>query len=129
MQSNRLKKECTIHPDKGLHVGIIMDGNGRWATARGLPREAGHHAGVTALRAVTEAAPRLGVGTLTVYAFSADNWRRPAAEVAALMKLLRRYLDNELRRLVEAGVRLNVIGRRDRLPDGLAARIERAEEA
>lgn len=129
MQSNRLKQDNVVPVADRLHVGIIMDGNGRWATARGLPREAGHHAGVTALRAVTEAAPGLGVGTLTVYAFSADNWRRPAAEVAALMKLLRRYLDNELNRLVEAGVRLTVIGRRDRLPDGLAARIRRAEEA
>jgi undecaprenyl diphosphate synthase len=112
-----------------LHVGIIMDGNGRWATARCLPREAGHHAGVAALRAVVEAAPGLGITTLTVYAFSVDNWRRPVAEVAALMALLRRYLDKELKRLVDAGVRLTVIGRRDRLPHGLVVRIRHAEEA
>ncbi|MFD1283204.1 polyprenyl diphosphate synthase, partial [Methylobacterium goesingense] len=99
----------------GLHVGIIMDGNGRWAVARGLPRVLGHKAGVAAIRRVVEAAPDQGIGTLTLYAFSSDNWRRPPEEVCALMGLLRRYLRAETGRLAGAGVRLTVIGRRDRL--------------
>lgn len=109
------------------HVGIIMDGNGRWAAAQGLPRALGHKAGVEAIRRVVEAAPAAGIGTLTLYAFSCDNWRRPEPEVAALMGLLRLYLRTEIARLAEAGVRLTVIGRRDRLPDGLASAIGRAE--
>jgi undecaprenyl diphosphate synthase len=112
-----------------LHVAIIMDGNGRWATRRGLPRSAGHRAGVLAVRRVVEAAPDLGVGTLTLFAFSSDNWRRPPAEVNALMSLLRHYLKTELKRLVENGARLTVIGRRDRLPDGLSDAIAEAEKA
>jgi len=112
-----------------LHIGIIMDGNGRWATRRGLSRLRGHEAGVEALRRVVEAAPDQGVGTLTLYAFSTDNWRRPKAEVAALMALLRYYLANEVESLVKNGVRLKVIGRRDRLPEGIAAAITRAEQA
>src|SRR5277367_2849926 len=111
------------------HVGIIMDGNGRWATRRGLSRVRGHEAGVEAIRRIVEAAPAQGVGTLTLYAFSTDNWRRPRAEVAALMTLLRFYLGNEVESLVRNGVRLTVIGRRDRLPDGIAAAIGRAEKA
>jgi undecaprenyl diphosphate synthase len=112
-----------------LHVGIIMDGNGRWATRRGLSRLRGHEAGVEAIRRVVEAAPDQGVGTLTLYAFSSDNWRRPKAEVTALMALLRFYLANEVESLVKNGVRLTVIGRRDRLPDGIATAIARAEKA
>jgi undecaprenyl diphosphate synthase len=110
-----------------LHVGIIMDGNGRWATRRGLPRLAGHEAGVETIRRVMEAAPEQGVGTLTLYAFSSDNWRRPQAEVTGLMTLLRRYLRNETTKLARKDVRLTVIGRRDRLPEGIAAEIGRAE--
>src|SRR5271163_1997009 len=112
-----------------LHVGIIMDGNGRWATRRGLSRLRGHEAGVEAIRRAVEAAPDQGVGTLTLYAFSTDNWRRPRAEVAALMALLRFYLASEVESLVKNGVRLTVIGRRDRLPEGIAAAIARAEAA
>jgi len=112
-----------------LHVGIIMDGNGRWATRRGLSRLRGHEAGVEAIRRIVEAAPDRGVGTLTLYAFSTDNWRRPRAEVAALMALLRFYLASEVESLVKNGVRLTVIGRRDRLPEGIAAAIARAEAA
>ncbi len=112
-----------------LHVGIIMDGNGRWATRRGLSRARGHEAGVEAIRRTVETAPKQGVGTLTLYAFSTDNWRRPRAEVAALMTLLRVYLANEVQSLVRNGVRLSVIGRRDRLPDGIATAITRAERA
>ncbi len=112
-----------------LHVGIIMDGNGRWATRRGLSRLRGHEAGVEAIRRVVEAAPKQGIGTLTLYAFSVDNWRRPKAEVTALMTLLRFYLANEVESLVRNGVRLTVIGRRDRLPQGIATAIARAEAA
>jgi undecaprenyl diphosphate synthase len=112
-----------------LHVGIIMDGNGRWAARRNLSRLRGHEAGVEAIRRVVEAAPQQGVGTLTLYAFSSDNWRRPKLEVSALMALLRSYLANEVESLVRNGVRLSVIGRRDRLPDGIAAAIGRAEAA
>jgi undecaprenyl diphosphate synthase len=115
--------------DDKLHVGIIMDGNGRWATRRGLSRLRGHEAGVEAIRRVIEAAPDQGLGTLTLYAFSTDNWRRPKTEVTALMGLLRFYLANEVQSLIKNGVRLSVIGRRDRLPDGIADAIARAEEA
>ena len=110
-----------------LHVGIIMDGNGRWATRRQLSRLRGHEAGVAAIRRVVEAAPKQEVGTLTLYAFSSDNWRRPKLEVSALMALLRFYLANEVESLVRNGVRLTVIGRRDRLPSGIPEAIARAE--
>jgi undecaprenyl diphosphate synthase len=112
-----------------LHVAIIMDGNGRWATRRGLPRPAGHRAGVQTVRRIVEAAPELGIGTLSLFAFSSDNWRRPEQEVGALMSLLRHYLRAELTELLDNGVRLTVIGRRDRLPDGLAEVITQAEQA
>jgi undecaprenyl diphosphate synthase len=120
MQSNLQSK---------LHVAIIMDGNGRWALARGLPRSRGHEAGVQAVRRVIEAAAEQNIGTLTLYAFSSDNWRRPRAEVALLMRLLGHYLRSEVTRLVDGGVRLKVIGRRDRLPGGMDAEIARAEAA
>jgi len=110
-----------------VHVAIIMDGNGRWAMARGLPRAAGHYAGVSALREVVEKAPSFGIDTLTVYAFSADNWQRPREEVSTLMSILATYLENELASLVEAGVKLTVIGRRDRLTDGIPDLIKHAE--
>lgn len=111
----------------GVHLAVIMDGNGRWASAQGLPRHAGHRAGVDALRRVCEAAPALGVTTLTVFAFSADNWRRPQPEVRTLMGLLRHYLQTEIARLKENNIRLTVIGRRDRLPNGLATEVAAAE--
>jgi undecaprenyl diphosphate synthase len=110
-----------------LHVAIIMDGNGRWATRRGLPRVAGHRRGAEAVRRTVEAAPQQGVGALTLFAFSADNWKRPPSEVAALMRLFARHLRAEPPRLIENGVRLEVIGRRDRLPAALLAAIEAAE--
>jgi len=128
MQSALSPKPASSLRDK-LHVGIIMDGNGRWATRRGLSRLRGHEAGVGAIRRVVEAAPSHGVGTLTLYAFSSDNWRRPKAEVAGLMALLRHYLANEVESLFKNRVRLTVIGRRDRLPDGIAAAIGDAEAA
>jgi undecaprenyl diphosphate synthase len=112
-----------------LHVAVIMDGNGRWASRQALPRLMGHRAGAEALRKVIRAAPGLGVGTLTAYAFSADNWKRPAEEVAGLMMLLAWYLEGETPRLVEGDVRLSVIGRRDRVPAELRDAIGRAERA
>jgi len=111
------------------HVAIIMDGNGRWALARGRPREWGHRQGAEAVRHVVEAAPDLGIRTLTLYAFSSDNWQRPTREVSMLMALLRRYLRREAARLTENGVRLRVIGRRDRLPAEVRSAIDRAEAA
>jgi undecaprenyl diphosphate synthase len=110
-----------------MHVAIIMDGNGRWATRRGLPRTYGHRAGVKALTRVVEAALNLGVNTLTVFAFSADNWRRPPAEVDALMALLRAYLRNQTERHARRGTRLSFIGRRDRLHPALVEDMTRAE--
>ncbi len=112
-----------------LHVAIIMDGNGRWANLRGLPRLAGHHAGAEALRAVVEAAHSCGVAILTAYAFSSDNWKRPPEEVNGLMNLLAAYLEGETPRLLANGVRLSVIGRRDRLPSRLLKAIAGAENA
>ncbi len=112
-----------------FHVAIIMDGNGRWATERGLPRAAGHRAGAEAVRRVVEAAPSAGIGLLTLYAFSADNWNRPQSEVAALMTLFERFLATETARMVASGVRLNVIGRRDRLTTALVRLIDSAEAA
>ena len=123
MQSN-LPNELT-----SLHVAIIMDGNGRWATRRGHPRSAGHAAGARAVSRTVEAATRLGVGTLTLYAFSSDNWTRPAAEVRALMRLFRRYLAAERERCIRNGVRLSIVGRRDRLDPALRHAIEAAEHA
>jgi len=120
---------CSHKLQNGLHVGVIMDGNGRWATRLGLPRAMGHEAGVKAVRRIVEAAPDHGIGTLTLYAFSSDNWRRPEAEVEALMALLAHYLIDETENLVRQGVGLTVIGRRDRLPDSLCAGIACAEGA
>jgi undecaprenyl diphosphate synthase len=111
------------------HVAIIMDGNGRWAVQRGRPRRAGHRAGAAAVRRVVEAAPSLGVDMLTLYAFSSDNWKRPADEVSSLMRLLLAYLRTETAECVEQGVRVTVIGRRDRLPSVLQRAIADAEAA
>ncbi len=113
----------------GLHVAIIMDGNGRWATRRGLPRVAGHRAGVLAARRVVERASEAGVQCLTLYAFSSDNWRRPAAEVERVFWLLRAFLRMEMARLRARGVRFEAIGRRDRVPEAALGAIEKAETA
>jgi undecaprenyl diphosphate synthase len=110
-----------------LHAAIIMDGNGRWATGRGLHRIAGHSAGAEALRRIVEAAPDCGIRMLTVYAFSSDNWSRPQLEVDALMALLARYLVRETPRCIANGVKMSIIGRRDRLPDSLRHSIDEAE--
>jgi undecaprenyl diphosphate synthase len=111
----------------GLHVAILMDGNGRWAAARGRPRSAGHEAGVAAVRRVIRAAPGLGISTLTLYAFSSDNWQRPQVEVLTLFGLLQGFLEGEAECCAASGVRIRVIGRRDRLSSSLVAAIERAE--
>ena len=110
-----------------MHVAIIMDGNGRWATSRSLPRSAGHTAGVRTARNIVESAVRAGIGTLTLYAFSSDNWSRPRPEVIALMRLFRRSLLVESKRCLENGVRLSIVGRRDRLPASLRQTIVQAE--
>jgi undecaprenyl diphosphate synthase len=112
-----------------LHVAIVMDGNGRWAERRGLQRVAGHRVGATAVRHVVETAPDLGIGALTLFAFSADNWKRPASEVATLMRLFARHLRTETPRCVANGVVLRVIGRRDRLPGPLVEAIDAAHAA
>ncbi|MFL5496891.1 MAG: di-trans,poly-cis-decaprenylcistransferase [Gemmatimonadales bacterium] len=113
----------------GIHVGIIMDGNGRWATRQGLSRSAGHREGAAVVRRIVEAAPDAGIGVLTLFAFSADNWRRPPTEVSWLMRLFREYLRVETARCSEKGVRLEIIGRRDRLADTLRRTMEAAERA
>src|ERR1700752_2483904 len=110
-----------------FHVGIVMDGNGRWATRRGLPRAAGHRAGADAVRRVVKGAPGCGITDLTLYAFSSDNWSRPAAEVSTLMRLFARPLRSETAELAAQGVKLSVIGRRDRLPPSLVNAILAAE--
>jgi undecaprenyl diphosphate synthase len=110
-----------------MHTAIIMDGNGRWAERRGLPRTAGHRAGAKTVRRIVEAATRGIVDVLTLYAFSSDNWSRPTAEVSALMRLLKRYLVSETARCLDNGVRLSVIGRRDRLSQDLVNTIEHTE--
>ncbi len=110
-----------------MHIAIIMDGNGRWAAQRGLPRTAGHRAGAEAVDKIVEAAARRGVATLSLYAFSADNWRRPQAEVAALFALLRRYLLTQTPRCLEQSIRINVIGRRDRLAPQVLRTVEHSE--
>lgn len=113
----------------GLHVAVVMDGNGRWAAARGRRRLVGHRRGAETVRRIVRAAPDLGIGTLTLYAFSSDNWKRPDEEVQGLMRLFARFLLRERPALVENGIRLSLIGRRDRLPEDVraaAAVVERA---
>ncbi|HEY9841622.1 MAG: di-trans,poly-cis-decaprenylcistransferase [Candidatus Sericytochromatia bacterium] len=115
------------HHSSHIHVAIILDGNGRWATQKGMPRVAGHRAGAQTVRRIVEAAPDCGVGVLTLYAFSSDNWKRPSYEVSALMKLFGDYLRSETARCVANDVRLSIIGRRDRLSDNLLRQIANAE--
>jgi undecaprenyl diphosphate synthase len=110
-----------------LHVAIIMDGNGRWAAARGLPRAAGHREGAKAVRRTIEAAITKGVRYLTLFAFSSENWRRPAEEVSDLTFLMKHYLRSELAELHEQGVRLKVIGERERFGPNLSAELAQAE--
>jgi undecaprenyl diphosphate synthase len=121
--------QSTSHESGGLHVAVIMDGNGRWAERQGLPRAAGHREGVEAVRRVVESAPALGIATLTIFAFSSDNWRRPGREVQWLMRLFREYLRRECDHARAEGVRISVIGRRDRLARGLDEVIRQTEAA
>ena len=111
-----------------FHVAINMDGNGRWALRRGRPREAGHVVGASAVRRTVESAPALGITTLTLYAFSSDHWRRPRGEVDNLMFLFQNYLDSGCAHLTDRGVRLSVIGRRDRIAGSLRHTIAHVEE-
>ena len=115
--------------DNPLHVAIIMDGNGRWARTRGLPRTAGHRAGVRAVKKIVEVAPNAGIRALTLYAFSSDNWHRPPREVSALMRLFQIQLARETPNLVERGVRLQFIGRRDRVGAALRVGMVESEKA
>jgi undecaprenyl diphosphate synthase len=112
-----------------MHIAIIMDGNGRWATRRHLPRTAGHRAGAKTVNVIVEAAARRGVDILSLYAFSSANWQRPKSEVSALFALLRRYLLSETQRCLDQSIRLNLVGRRDRLSPNLVELIERCEAA
>ena len=110
-----------------LHVAVITDGNGRWATSRGLPRSAGHRAGAEAARRIIEASPLLGIHTLTLFALSSANWKRPQAEVNGILRLLHEYLLTETVHCVDEGVRLSIIGRRDRIPATLRQAIADSE--
>lgn len=121
------KSTFRVTPSTKLHVAILLDGNGRWAALRGLPRSEGHRAGVAAVRRVVHAAPSLGIGTLTLYAFSSDNWGRPAGEVASLFNLLEDFLRCDASTCAAASIRLRVVGRRDRIPPALLDAIEFAE--
>ena len=109
------------------HVALIMDGNGRWAEARGLPRAMGHREGVQALKRTIQAAPKLGIRCLTVFGFSTENWQRPAEEVSDLMGLVRTYVGSDLKRLEREGVRLRILGRREGLPKDIAQIVDKAE--
>ena len=132
-QQFSLRQFPAIRPEHSnqaiLHVAIISDGNGRWATSRGLPRSAGHRAGAEAARSIIEAAPRLGIHTLTLFALSSANWRRPAAEVNAILRILHEYLLAETTHCINEGIRLNIIGRKDRVPATLRQVIADAEAA
>jgi undecaprenyl diphosphate synthase len=116
-------------PCRSLHVAIISDGNGRWATSRGLPRSAGHRAGAETARRIIQAAPSFGIHTLSLFALSSANWKRPAEEVTGILRLLHEYLLTETSHCIEEGVRLSVIGRRDRLPAALRQAIVDSEAA
>lgn len=127
--NERTSGEIAPSIEEKLHVAIIMDGNGRWATARGQMRTAGHIVGARTVRTIVESSEAVGIGTLTLYAFSADNWKRPSREVAMLMRLFRRYLLSEVDRCVQNGVRMRIIGRRDRIPVELRRAAEASEKA
>jgi len=121
-----MMNQTSMIPDS-LHVAIIMDGNGRWANERNLPRSAGHHAGIRSLRETVEVAVQRQIHTLTLYAFSSDNWQRPHSEVRALMRILAAQLPAQAAHCIRQNIRLSVIGRRDRLPDPVLQALIRAE--
>ena len=113
------KSPLRVVPNSKLHVAILLDGNGRWAASRGLPRSEGHRAGVEAVRRVVRAAPGLAIGTLTLYAFSSNNWERPNGEVSSLLNILEDFFRKEAAACANDGIRVRVIGRRDRIPRSL----------
>ncbi|MCL4783474.1 MAG: di-trans,poly-cis-decaprenylcistransferase [Bryobacterales bacterium] len=119
--------QSAFHNEKPLHVAIIMDGNGRWAVRRGLPRVAGHHAGAEAVERVVEVAPKLGIRALTLFAFASDNWKRPPAEVRGIFALVEQFVRRAVPLCVEQGIEVRAVGRRDRLPSSVLAAIEEAE--
>src|SRR5579863_3988695 len=121
------KSTLSVVPESKLHVAILLDGNGRWAASRGLMRSEGHRAGVEAVRRVVRAAPSLGIGRLTLFAFSSNNWERPASEVLSLLGLLEEFLRAEAANCAQEGVRLRILGRRDRIPPSLVEAINLAE--
>lgn len=124
-----MNKSPFVHSiSNGLHVAILMDGNGRWAAARGWERSEGHRAGVDTVRRIAKFAPRLDISTLTLYALSADNWQRPAVEIDTLLGLMEGFLRHDSAEFASQGVRIRVIGRRDRLPISLVSAIESAEQ-
>src|SRR5918993_4895257 len=124
-----LELACQIQHDRlPQHVAIIMDGNGRWARERHLPRVEGHRAGIAAVRDVVETSARLGLDVLTLYAFSVENWKRPPSEVGTLMMLLKRYLRSELSTLLENNMRFNVIGRAEELAPDILEELRAAEQ-
>jgi len=123
-----MKNQESSQIQEGLHVAIIMDGNGRWATRQGKPRFYGHQVGAETVRKIVEAAPENNISVLTLYAFSSDNWQRPKYEVNVLMKLFRSYLQSEIEKCLDNGVKLSIIGRRDRLNPTIVRLIESAEE-
>jgi undecaprenyl diphosphate synthase len=129
MENTIVDRPRTVPADAALktHVAIICDGNGRWATSRGLPRSEGHRAGAEVARRIIRCAPHLGIHTLTLFALSSANWRRPPAEVDAILAILEEYLRAEISHCLEEGVRLSIIGRRDRLPTDLRVAIADAE--
>jgi len=126
--SKRTAKPVVSEPGRApLHVGLIMDGNGRWARARGLPRSLGHKAGVEALKRTVRGAAQVGVDRLTVFGFSTENWRRPGAEINELMRLLKLYVESDLEQLHREGVKVRILGRRENLSTDILEIIDRAE--
>jgi undecaprenyl diphosphate synthase len=123
-----MKNSESSQIQEGLHVAIIMDGNGRWATRQGKPRFYGHQVGAETVRKIVESAPENNISVLTLYAFSSDNWQRPKFEVNVLMNLFRSYLQSEIQKCLDNGIKLSIIGRRDRLNPAIVRLIESAEE-
>jgi undecaprenyl diphosphate synthase len=123
--SKDLLQRVRVHGAVPAHIAIIMDGNGRWAKGRSLPRPLGHHAGMKAVREVVEGCREAGVGVLTLFAFSEENWRRPAGEIEALMKLLEEYIAKEASELRTQGVSVRVLGHLDRLGPGARRAVDR----
>jgi undecaprenyl diphosphate synthase len=123
--SQDLLQRIRMHGDVPAHIAIIMDGNGRWAKGRSLPRRLGHHAGMKSVREVVEGSLQAGVGVLTLFAFSQENWKRPASEIEALMSLLEEYIARELEELRAQGVAVRILGHLDRLGSGARRAVER----